>query len=498
VDSSITNTDFKSITFFSMSVSNEQVLPSVQRVAPSLKFLKRAVFSPATGAWVPGGGDDEQKTRKIVGGMLDDIEANREAACLKYARDLDGWKKDTVVVSKADKDKAISTLSEQVKQDVQFQYERVRDFALAQADSLKNFETELYPGVVTGQRIVPVGCAGCYIPGGTFSHVSSAIMTIATAKASGVETIVACSAPFADTEMIHPATLYAMHIAGADHILCLGGVQAIAAMAHGLFTNVEADVIVGPGNKFVMEAKRSLFGRVGIDMLAGPTEILILADKTADPLIVATDLIGQAEHGIASPAWLITTDRLLGEKVIELMKELVDELTRREPNSACGQSWRDYGEVVYVETREQAAKLNDLYAPEHLEVHADDLDWWLKTLRNYGSLFLGEETCVTYGDKCTGPNHVLPTKRVARYSGGLSADKFLKKLTYQRMTKEANKTMGVSAARISRIEGMEGHAMAGDARLAKYYPNDTFDISSTPDNVARTARIRAAQGKSKL
>jgi sulfopropanediol 3-dehydrogenase len=430
--------------------------------------------------------------------MLDDIEANREAACLKYARDLDGWTKDTVVVSKQDLEKAISTLSESDKKDVEFQYQRVFDFAKAQVDSLKSFETELYPGVMTGQKIVPIECAGCYVPGGHFSHISSAIMTVATAKASGVETIVACSAPFADTQMIHPATLYAMHVAGADHILCLGGVQAIAAMAYGLFTNVEADVIVGPGNKFVMEAKRSLFGRVGIDMLAGPTEILILADKTADPLVVAMDLLGQAEHGVASPAWLITTDRLLGEKVIEIMKTLIEELKRRQPDTACEVSWRDYGEVVLVEDRVQAAKLNDLYAPEHLEVHCADLDWWLANLRNYGSLFLGEETCVTYGDKCTGPNHVLPTKRVGRYSGGLSADKFLKKLTYQRMTKEANRTMGEAAARISRIEGMEGHAMAGDVRLAKYYPNETFNIRSNPDDVARMAAIVAAQGKSKL
>jgi sulfopropanediol 3-dehydrogenase len=223
-------------------------------------------------------------------------------------------------------------------------------------------------------------------------------------------------------------------------------------MAYGLFTGVEADVIVGPGNKFVAEAKRTLFGRVGIDMIAGPTEVLVLADESADALIVATDLMGQAEHGVNSPAWLITTDRKLGEDVMALMPGLMADLVRRQPDSAAPVSWDDYGEVILVENREQMCALSDLYAAEHLEVQARDLPWWLDNLRNYGSLFLGEETCVTYGDKSSGPNHVLPTKRVSRYSGGLSADKFLKKLTYQRMDKEAQRSVGVRSARISRIE----------------------------------------------
>jgi sulfopropanediol 3-dehydrogenase len=315
-------------------------------------------------------------------------------------------------------------------------------------------------------------------------------MSVATAKESGVKLVVACSPTFADTGMIHPATLYSMHLAGADVIMCIGGVQAIAAMAYGLFTGFEADVIVGPGNKFVAEAKRTLFGRVGIDMVAGPTEIAILADETADPLIIAHDLVSQAEHGLNSPCWLITTCAALGEEVNRLCDPLIEDLLRREPDSAAKKSWNDYGEVIVVDSREEMALLSDLYAAEHLEVQCADLDWWLATLRNYGSLFLGEETCVTYGDKSSGPNHVLPTKRVSRYSGGLSADKFLKKLTWQRMNSAANRKIGAHAARISRIEGMEGHATAGDCRLAKYFPNEKFDLLSNELDVNAIAQFR--------
>lgn len=466
-------------------------LPTALRAAPSLQFMKAAnMDSPATASWVPGGDDDQAKTQAQVAAMLKKIEEGREEACLQFARDLDGWTKPTVVVSAQEIQAAIATLDEQAKADVQFQHQSVRAFALEQAKSVKGFECELRPGVITGQKVVPVGCAGCYVPGGRFSHVSSATMTVATAKASGVQTVVACSPPFADTQMIHPATLYAMHLAGADHILCVGGVQGIAAMAYGLFTGVEADVLAGPGNKYVAEAKRSLFGRVGIDMVAGPTEILVLADETADPLLVATDLMGQAEHGVNSPSWLITTDRKLGEDVISLMPGLMEDLVRRQPESAAPVAWADYGEVILVESREQMCALSDLYAAEHLEVQAADLSWWLDNLRNYGSLFLGEETCVTYGDKGSGPNHVLPTKRVARYSGGLSADKFLKKLTYQRMDREAQRDVGVRSARISRIEGMEGHALAGDARLAKYFPDEKFDILSNDKDAAAVAAFR--------
>lgn len=278
---------------------------------------------------------------------------------------------------------------------------------------------------------------------------------------------------------MHPATVYAMHIAGADHILAMGGVQAVAAMAYGFLTPAgPADMLVGPGNALVAEAKRQLFGRLGIDMFAGPTEIMVLADETADPYIVASDLTSQAEHGANSPAWLITTSEKLGKDVAVEMEKAMDKLVQAEPTNPVKDAWRDYGEIIVVANREEMASLSDCYAAEHLEVHCKDLDWWLATLRNYGSLFLGEETCVTYGDKCSGTNHILPTKSVSRYSGGLSVDKFIKKLTWQRMTPEANREVGAAAARISRLEGMEGHARAGDDRLAKYFPSEKFELEA--------------------
>jgi sulfopropanediol 3-dehydrogenase len=258
----------------------------------------------------------------------------------------------------------------------------------------------------------------------------------------------------------------------------MGGVQAIAAMAYGFLTPAgPADILVGPGNALVAEAKRQLFGRLGIDMFAGPTEIGILADDSADPFIVASDLVSQAEHGVNSPAWLITTSEKLGKEVIAEVEKACVKLVETEPNNPVKEAWRDFGEVVVVDNKEEMAKVSDFYAPEHLEVHCKDLDWWLSTLRNYGSLFLGEETCVTYGDKCSGTNHILPTKSVCRYSGGLSVDKFIKKLTWQKMTREGNREVGAAAARISRLEGMEGHARAGDDRLAKYFPDEKFDIA---------------------
>ena len=274
---------------------------------------------------------------------------------------------------------------------------------------------------------------------------------------------------------MHPFLLYAFNKAGADIIMTLGGVQAIATMAYGLFTGKPADVIVGPGNKFVAEAKRTLFGKVGIDVFAGPSEIGIIADETADPAIVASDRVGQAEHGHESPAWLFTTSRSLAEEVMKEVPKLIDLLppTARD---AAGAAWRDYGEVMLCDSRDEVVEISDRYASEHLEVHAKDLDWWLKSLTCYGSLFLGEETTVAYGDKASGPNHVLPTKGAARYSGGLSVHKFMKTFTWQRMTREAARDIGLVTARISRLEGMEAHARTADDRLTKYFPNQQFEL----------------------
>jgi sulfopropanediol 3-dehydrogenase len=311
------------------------------------------------------------------------------------------------------------------------------------------------------------------VPAGRYAHIASAYMSVATAKAAGVKTVIACSAPYRG-EGIHPHVLYAMQAAGADVIMTLGGVQAIAALAFGLFTGKPADIVVGPGNKFVAEAKRALYGKVGIDVFAGPTEIGIIADESADPAVVACDLVGQAEHGPESPAWLITTSRALAERVMQAMPALIEDLPRSAREAAAA-AWRDYGEIVLAGTREEAVAAAERYAPEHLEGHAADLDWWLANLSNYGSLFLGEETTVAYGDKASGPNHILPTKGAARYSAGLSVHKFLKPLTWQRMRRDAGREVGQVSARISRLEGMDAHARTADARLAKYFPGEAFD-----------------------
>jgi sulfopropanediol 3-dehydrogenase len=429
-----------------------------------MQYLKKAAMTPASG---------EDDTRATVAGMLRDIEEGGEARALHFAESLDGWKGD-VVVSKADIAAAAASVPEQIKRDIQFAYDRVRGFAEAQLSSMVEFETELSPGLIAGQRLIPVDAAGCYVPGGRYAHIASAIMSVATAKVAGVSNVIACSPPRKEGG-VHPAILYAADLAGADTILSLGGVQGIAALAFGLFTGHKADILVGPGNRFVAEAKRLLFGRVGIDLFAGPTEILVIADDTADADIVASDLIGQAEHGPDSPAWLVTTSRRLADEAQARIPGCIGRL--EEPNrSAAENAWRDYGEVVLVDDRDEAVRVSDAYAPEHLEVQAADLDWWLQNLRNYGSLFLGEETTVAYGDKASGPNHILPTKGAARYTGGLSVGKFIKTVTWQRMTRDANRDVGAASARISRAEGMLGHALTGDDRLHKYFREEEFDL----------------------
>lgn len=427
-------------------------------------YLKKAEKNATTG---------EDNTRQIVSTMLAEIEAGGEERCIEYAKELDQYD-GNIVVTEEDIERASSQISQQVKDDIRFAYDRVYGFAVKQREALIDFETELSPGLWAGQRQIPMQAAGCYIPGGRYAHVASAIMSVGTAKAAGVDHVIACSPP-KPGQGPHPAILYAANMCGADTILALGGVQGIAAMAFGLFTGKPADILVGPGNRFVAEAKRMLYGRVGIDLFAGPTEIAVIADKNADPDIVACDLAGQAEHGPDSPAWLITTDRALGEKVIELMPSYIERLPETARNAA-GPAWADYGEVVFCDTDEEAAVISDLYAAEHLEVHCDNLDWWVNRLRNYGSLFVGEETTVTFGDKCSGTNHILPTKGAARYTGGLSASKFIKTVTTQRMTREANREVAAAAARISRLEGMEGHARSGDDRLGKYFPDETFEL----------------------
>jgi sulfopropanediol 3-dehydrogenase len=429
----------------------------------TIEFLKRAAKTPET---------ETASARKVVEEMLARIEQGGEAAVREYAEKLDRWSGE-IVVSPEEIERRARELAPGVRADIEFATEQVRRFAAAQRASMSEFSTEIRPGLAAGQRLIPVNVAGCYVPAGRYAHIASAYMAIATAKAAGVPTVIACSSPYRGGG-IHPQILYAMKVAGADVVMTLGGVQAIAALAYGLFSRKPADIVVGPGNKFVAEAKRMLFGKVGIDVFAGPTEIAVIADDSADPALVASDLVGQAEHGHESPAWLISTSRALAEEAMRRVPQLIAKLPAT-ARDAADAAWRDYGEVVLCGSREAAAQVSDRYAAEHLEVHARDLDWWFANLTCYGSLFLGEETTVAYGDKASGPNHVLPTKGAARYSGGLSVHKFIKTVTWQRMTRAANRDVAQVTARISRLEGMEAHARTADDRLAKYFPGEAFD-----------------------
>ena len=431
-----------------------------------ISYLKKAEKSPQT---------ETATAQKVVTEMLGQIQARGEDAVREYARQLDGWSGDIVLTPEKIREQ-IRDVPAAVRTDIDFAIRQVTDFALAQRESLQEFSVELHPGVIAGQRVLPVNVVGCYAPAGRYAHIASAYMGVATAKAAGVKTVVACSSPFRG-QGIHPHVLYAFQAAGADVIMALGGVQAIASMAYGLFTGKPADVVVGPGNKFVAEAKRTLYGQVGIDVFAGPSEVAVIADDSADAAIVASDLVGQAEHGHESPAWLFTTSRGLAERVMELVPALIDKLPPTARDAATA-AWRDYGEVILCNSREEVVEVSDRYASEHLEVHTEDLDWWLANLTCYGSLFLGEETTVAFGDKTSGPNHVLPTKGAARYSGGLSVHKFMKTLTWQKMTREAARQIGQVTARISRLEGMEAHARTADDRMAKYFPNTRFEMGT--------------------
>jgi sulfopropanediol 3-dehydrogenase len=421
---------------------------------------------------------DATETREIVRNILDDIEAGGDAKALEYAAKFDNYDGEIILT-----DEAIAAASELVpekmKRDIEFAHANVKKFAEAQKSTVSDFETEVVPGLIAGQKAIPVNAAGCYIPGGRYSHIASAIMTVTTAKVAGCNNIVACSPPRPGVG-IAPAIVYAAHVCGADQILAMGGVQGVAAMTFGLFGLPEANILVGPGNQFVAEAKRMLFGRVGIDMIAGPTDSLILADGTADADIVAADLVGQAEHGYNSPVWLVTDDRALAEKVMDLVPGLIEDLPEVNRDNARA-AWRDYAEVMICDTREEMAATSDAYAPEHLTVQAQDLDWWLERLSCYGSLFLGEETTVAFGDKASGTNHVLPTSGAASYTGGLSVHKYMKIVTWQRATREGSKPVAEATARISRLEGMEGHARTADIRLRKYFPNENFDLTAAED-----------------
>jgi sulfopropanediol 3-dehydrogenase len=421
---------------------------------------------------------DQPDVRASVEKMLAEIEKGGDEAVRRYARELDKWDGEIVVSPEAIK-AAADRVPAKLRDDIRFAHDNIRRFAEAQRGTILDCDVEILPGLMAGQRQIPVSAAGCYVPGGRYSHIASAIMTITTAKVAGVPSIAACSPP-RPGKGIPAAILFAMDLCGADRILNLGGVQGVAAMANGLFGLPKADILVGPGNQYVAEAKRILYGQVGIDMFAGPTDSMVIADADADPELVANDLVGQAEHGYNSPVWLVTSDRAVAERVMARVPALIADLPEVNATNARA-AWEDYAEVILCDTAEEMALVADDYAPEHLHVQAADLDWWLKRLRSYGSLFLGEETTVAYGDKCSGPNHVLPTSGAGRYTGGLSVHKFMKTVTWQRATRDASRALGIATARISRLEGMEGHARTADVRLAKFFPGEAFDLSPTDD-----------------
>jgi len=418
------------------------------------EYLKQAPLHSATVT---------NAVKATVSEMLLAIERDGEAAIRRYSRELDGWEPRSFVVDEATIAAAADAIDEQLREHVAFAQAQVRGFAEAQRATLQDLEVELQPGVVLGHRHIPVETVGSYVPGGRYPMLASSFMTIVVPKVAGVERVIACAPP-REGKGVHPAMLYAMATSGADNILALGGVQAMAAMAIGIEGLPAADVIVGAGNAYVAEAKRQLFGKVGIDLLAGPTEVAVIADASADPELVAADLLGQAEHGPTSPAVLITTSRELGEAVLE---QVARQRVTWPTGGVAGVAWDAHGSVVVVDDRDEAIRVSDEIAPEHLEVHVaeDELPYYLERLRNYGSLFLGEQATVAYGDKGVGTNHVLPTMGAARYTGGLWVGKFLKTCTYQRLTEEGTRRIAPAVAVISLAERFEGHALTATMRL---------------------------------
>ena len=406
----------------------------------------------------------DARVRATVEEILSDVEERGEAAVREYSERFDGWSPDSFRLSAAEIDACLDAVPDETLDDIRFAQEQIRRFALAQRDALGDVEVETLPGVVLGHRNVPVGSVGCYVPGGRYPMVASAHMSVVTAKAAEVGRIVATAPPFEGGP--HPAIVSAMHLGGADEIYVLGGVQAVAAMALGTESLDPVDMLVGPGNAYVAEAKRQLFGRVGIDLLAGPTETLVIADETCDPELAAVDLIGQAEHGPGSPAVLLTTSEELARAVPAAIEELLSWLPTADVARA---AWEDNGEIILCDTLDELVSEADRIASEHVEVLTADPDFFLEQMTNYGALFLGARTNVAFGDKVIGTNHTLPTRRAARYTGGLWVGKFLKTCTYQRvLTDEASALVGAYASRLCDLEGFAGHKEQADLRVRRY------------------------------
>jgi len=403
------------------------------------------------------------QVRQAVQEILDRIEREGDEAVRALSERFDDWSPESFRLSQAEIDDVIDGLPQQTLDDIRFAQRQIRRFAEAQLDTMQDLEIETLPGVILGHKCIPVNSVGCYVPGGRYPMVASAHMSVLTASIAGVERIAACTPPLNGKPPA--ATVAAMAFGGADEIYILGGVQAVGSMAVGTETIAAVDMLVGPGNAYVAEAKRQLFGRVGIDLFAGPTEILVIADERADPEMVATDLLGQAEHGPTSPAILVTTSESLARETIDEVERQLKELPTAD---IAGHAWRDYGEVILVDSREEAIREGDRISAEHVEILTADPDYFLNNLTNYGSLFLGPETNVAYGDKVIGTNHILPTMGAARYTGGLWVGKFLKTVTYQRCTEEASVIIGQYCSRLCELEGFLGHKEQSDLRLRRY------------------------------
>jgi sulfopropanediol 3-dehydrogenase len=418
-------------------------------------YLKKAKERPR---------EDLTTVRDTVREIIEQVRQKGEEAVRFYSRKFDDWSPAAFKITGDEIASAKKQLPAGIREDIDFCQAQIRNFAHEQMKRLVDFEVETLPGVHLGQRIIPVNSSGSYVPGGRYPMLASAHMTVVTPKVAGVSRVVACTPPVKGQGM-YPATLYSMAAAGADEIYCIGGVPALAAMAYGMEDLEPVDMVVGAGNKFVAEAKRQIFGEVGIDLLAGPTEILVIADDSADPDIVAADILGQAEHDPNARQCLIALSKEIAQKTLEALGRRLEVLPTRE---VAGVAWSDNGEVVVVDSREEAVALSDDWAPEHLEVQTEDWRYYLENCRNYGSMFCGEETTVAYGDKTIGTNHVLPTMRAARYTGGLSVGKFVKTVTYQWATKEASHKIAEVCERACNYENMLAHGISCNVRVEKY------------------------------
>ena len=406
---------------------------------------------------------DLTKVRSVVEVILADIVKRGDEAVRLLSKKFDNWSPKDFRLSKSQIEECLKSLPKQVIDDIKFAQAQIRNFAQIQRDSIRDVEVETMPGVVLGHKNIPINSVGCYVPGGKYPMVASAHMSIVTAKVAGVKRIIACAPPYKGSP--HPAIVAAMHLAGATEIYALGGVQAIGAMALGTASIKPVDMIAGPGNAFVAEAKRQLSGRVGIDLFAGPTETLVIADEAVDGEICATDLLGQAEHGPNSPSILLTTSRRLAEDTVKQIKKQLEVLSTAE---IAAEAWANYGQVILCKDNAEMAKEADRIASEHVQVMTKNNDYFLNNLTNYGALFLGPETNVAYGDKVIGTNHTLPTRKAARYTGGLWVGKFIKTCTYQRVKPEASAMVGEYCSRLCEVEGFAGHKEQADLRIRRY------------------------------